>query len=51
MHRYTEAAFTIHEANNPVGIEHITRIYSFLLIFRTGRFVTHHIRHPKMEVS
>jgi len=42
MHRDAEAAFTIYESNNPVGIEHSAWNGSFLLIFRTGRIFTIH---------
>ena len=43
MHRHTEATFAVHEPNDPVGIEHIVRTGSFLLIVRTGRIFTAHV--------
>jgi hypothetical protein len=42
MHRDAEAAFTVYEPNNPLGIEHDLRNGSFLLIVRTGRIFTAH---------
>jgi hypothetical protein len=44
MYRDREATFTIHESNNPVGIEHVARTGSFLLIVRTGWIFTVHVK-------
>ena len=43
MHRNREATLTVHETNDPVGIEHKTRNGSFLLIVRTGWIFTFHV--------
>jgi hypothetical protein len=43
MYRDRKATFAIHKSNNPVGIEHLARTGSFLLIVRTGWIFTAHI--------
>ena len=42
MYRDRKATFAIHKSNNPVGIEHVARTGSFLLIVRTGWIFTAH---------
>jgi hypothetical protein len=45
VHRYREAAFAIHEASYPFGIELFnTRQQGFLLIVRTGWIFTDHVK-------
>ena len=43
VNRHREAAFTVHEPDEPPRIEAHSRLFGFLLIVRTGRIFTVHV--------